>query len=354
MIDSTGVGGAETLLLDILQVARQRGHEPHIAYFTPGPLGPKMQALAESTTQLSRRGLKDPLAFWRTLRLIRRLQPDVVHTHLTKSDLVGQVAARLAATKRRIVTLHNTDQWRQKSAFAAVYWLATAGAHYFVAVSDKVADHARTTQSVIADRLIVVPNGVDLARFGAVQPLDTDVQGRPFHFAIIGRLQPQKDHSTFLRAARILSRQRPDARFIVIGDGPLRAALEDDARRLGLDAQVRFTGNQSDMIAALSGSDALVLSSAWEGLPMALLEAMAAARPVVATAVGEIPLVLRHETDGLVVPPGQPESLAAAMQTLIDDPARARAMGLSGRERVTKSYDARAMHERIFALYDDP
>ncbi|MGL4239267.1 glycosyltransferase family 4 protein [Tabrizicola sp.] len=351
IIDGTGVGGAETLLLDILRVARDRNHEAHLAYFTPGPLGPEMEALAASTTRLSKRGLKDPLALWRALRLIRRLRPDVVHTHLTKSDLVGQVAARLAGVPRRIVTLHNTDRWRQKAVLAALYRRATAGAHRLVAVSETVADYVRQTGSGIGDRLVVIPNGVDLARFRTVPPLTPKPDGAPVTFAIIGRLQPQKDHRTFLKAAAILAPRWPNAKFLVIGDGPLRAELEAEAQALGLGSRLQFTGNRSDMVATLTDIDALVLSSAWEGLPMVLLEAMAAARPVVATAVGEIPQVLRHGVDGLVVPPSQPERLAEAMETLLRFPNRGSAMGISGRERVTERHDAATMHDRIFAIY---
>lgn len=354
VVDSLGVGGAETLLLDILRVAKDRHHEAHLAYFTPGPLGPAMAALAASTTRLSLRGLKDPLALWRAIRLIRRLRPDVVHTHLTKSDLTGQIAARLAGTPKRIVTLHSTDRWRKNRVLATAYRMATAGAHHLLAVSESVAEYVRQTQGDASGRLLVIPNGVDLARFRKIEPPDPKPAGHTHTFAIIGRLQPQKDHRTFLDAAQILAARRQDVAFVVIGDGPLRAELEQKARDLGLGSRITFTGNRSEMVSTLSGIDALVLSSAWEGLPMVLLEAMAAARPVVVTAVGEIPTVVRHSIDGLVVPPSQPEALAQAMEMLLQSPAAARAMGVSGRNRVSDNYDAAIMHERIFALYAAP
>lgn len=351
IIDSCGVGGAETLLLDILRVARARGHEAHVAYFTPGGLQKMMEATAASATRISRRGIKDPLALWRTYRLIRRLQPEVVHTHLTKSDLIGQPAALLAGVPKRIVTLHNTDRWRKNRLLATLYRVATGGAHHLLAVSGSVADYTRSTHSGASQRILIVANGVDLSRFREVAPLQEKPAGQQRTLAIIGRLQPQKDHRTFLAAARILADQRSDVAFLVIGDGPLRPELEAETRRLGLCDRVTFTGNRSDMVATLAEIDALVLSSAWEGLPMVLLEAMAAARPVVATAVGEIPSVLRDGIDGRVVPPSDPEAVAAAMAELLDAPDTARAMGLSGRTRVTQNHDATAMHDRIFALY---
>lgn len=353
VIDSTKVGGAETLLLGLLQAARDRGHEPHLAWFSEGPLGPEMARLAASSTRLGRRGLRDPAALWRAVRLMRRLRPDVVHTHLLKSDLVGQVAARLCRVPLRIVTLHNTDPWRRQALPALVYRLATGGAHRLVAVSEAVAAHLRQTRSGRADRLTVIPNGIDLARFGAVAALEPARDGSLKVFACIGRLHPQKDHASFLAAAALLA-HRKDVAFHIIGDGPLRASLEDRTQALGLVERVRFTGIEADVAGVLAGVEGVVLASVWEGLPLVVIEAMAAARPVIATAVGEVPQVLRDGIDGRVVPPGAPEALAAAMAELLDQPDLARAMGLAGRERARALYDQSAMHARLFALYDQP
>lgn len=352
-IDSTGMGGAETLLLGLMRAARARGDEVHLAYFTPGPLGSAMAAEAQSVTRLAARGWRDPLAFWRAWRLVRRLRPDVVHSHLTKSDLALQLAARLAGVRRRIVTLHNTDRWRARRLLARVYRiLAASGADHVLAVSEEVARHAVTTGSVAPRQIMVVPNGVDAARFASVPALDPErLAAQGWVLAIIGRLHPQKDHPTFLKAARRLADRAPGVRFRILGDGPLRAELEAESRALGLSDRLSFMGNVLDMPAALEEIDGVVLSSAWEGLPMVLLEAMAAARPVVATDVGEVGSVLRHGIDGLVVPPGDPEALAQAMAALIKAPERAAAMGLAGRTRVSTGFAMAAMQARIFALY---
>ena len=350
VIDSLGIGGAETLLLALVTEAVKRGHEVHVAYFTQGGLGPYIAAHAASVTRLGVRGLKDPRVLWRACRLIRRLRPDVVHTHLTKSDLVGQMAARLCGIPVRILTLHNTDPWRKNRFLSAVYRLATQGVGTAIAVSSEVARFTETTHGVAPDRLRVIRNAVDTARFA---PVDHTAPDRPFTAAVIGRLQPQKDHATFLHAVRIIKDRHPAARFKIIGDGPLLGQLRDMAAALGLGETVVFTGNLPDMPAVMGDLDAVVLSSAWEGLPMVLLEAMSCGKAVVATAVGEVPAVVKDGENGLLVPARAPEALAEAILSLVTAPELANRLGRAARATVVADYSDSAMFRQIFAVYEN-
>lgn len=345
VIDSFGVGGAETLLLSLIAAASRRGHEVHLAYFTPGPLEARMAEYAASVTRLSQRGLKDPRALLRIWSLIRRVQPDVVHTHLTKSELVGQLAARFSGTRRRVLTLHNTDPWRHSRLISGIYRLATGGVHHVIGVSDEVARHAIDTRSVARHKTSVIRNGVDIARFAPLPLPHCSGLGR-FRLAVIGRLQPQKDHDTFLKAVALM--RSTGAEVLVIGDGPLRGDLEARAA-----PGVTFTGNLHDMPAVMQGLDAVVLSSAWEGLPMVLLEAMASARAVISTAVGEVPNVICHGENGLLVPPKDPAALANAMDRLVNEPGLAQRLGRAARATIEAEYSDIAMLDRLFALYGD-
>lgn len=356
VIDSLGVGGAETLLLDLLDAARARGIAAHVAYFTPGPLEPEVTARAASLTRLGSTGLRDPRALWRAWRLMRHLRPDVVHSHLTKSDLVGQMAARLAGVPLRVLTFHNTDLWRKNPVATAVYRILTRGAQRRIAVSDLVADYIVQTGTASRSAISVIANGVDMRRFGGgTAALDRGLWGAgPQHvlFGIIGRLTAQKDHATFLRAAAVAAQSLPNARFLVIGDGELRAALIRQATAAGLlPDRLTFTGVIRDMPGVLAMLDVVVLSSAWEGLPMTLLEAMSMARPVIATSVGEIPNLIADGVSGLVVPPGDDGALAAAMVRIAGDPALRRDLGAAGRKAVAARYGGDAMIGRLFALY---
>lgn len=358
IIDSLGVGGAETLLLDLVDAAEARGWERRVAYFTPGPLGPEFAERGVETTRLSAGGLRDPRALMRARALMRRFRPDVVHTHLTKSDLIGQPAAWAAGVPRRIVSLHNTDPWRNKPVLARAYRLATAGAHLRLAVSAPVAGHAVATGSAPASRVRTVDNGIDLAVFDPdrVRPMSLDPWGLgapdTVTIAVVGRLIAQKDHATFLAAAAMLAARRPQARFLIVGDGPLRAALAARAGRLGLSDRLAFAGVQRAMPELLAAVDVVAFSSAWEGLPVALLEAMAMRRPIASTAVGAIPDVLAEGREGLLTPPGDPQALARALERLILDPGLRRAMGAAGRRTVAARYGASATHDRIFDAYD--
>ncbi len=356
VIDGLNVGGAEMLLLDLLDAARVRGDETHVAYFSPGPLVPKVRARGAGMTRLGRRGLRDPFVLMRAVRLIRTWRPDIVHTHLTKSDLVGQLAARLTGC-RRAITLHNTSPWRKRRVLSGLYRIATGGADACIAVSDQVADHVAAHGGYRRDRIEVVVNGVDLVRFDAarVAPMDLAPLGVPAGskvVAVIGRLVEQKDHATFLAAAAALAARDPAVHFLLAGDGPLRDEIADRAAALGLGpGRLSMPGNVDDMPGLLAATDVFVLSSAWEGLPMALLEAMAMGCAIVSTAVGGIPAVIRDGETGRLVSPADPAALADAIGTVLADDAARRAMGEAARVAVRDRFDGAAMIDRLCAIY---
>ena len=356
VIDGLQIGGAETLMLDLLDAAAARGWAAHVAYFTPGPLASEVSARGVATTQLSSAGLRDPRAVIRAVRLMRRLRPDVVHTHLTKSDLVGQLAAALAGAPRRILSLHNVNPWRRRRPLSWIWRALTAGAHVRIAVSERVADHVVRSGGAQRGALTVVDNGVDTRRFDLSEttPMDRAVWGfepEDVVIAVVGRLTAQKDHATFLSAAAALAPRAPRARFLVVGEGELRGALEAQAAKLGLGPdRLRFAGALRDMPALLAAVDVIAFSSAWEGLPVALLEAMAMRRPVAATSVGGVPGVVREGIEGLLVPPGAPDALAEALERLVADPALRARMGAAGRDCVVARFSAAAMLTRVFDL----
>lgn len=358
IIDSLKVGGAETLLIDLLDAAASRGEETHVAYFSPGPLAPEVVGRTSGATRLSRSGIKDPRALLRALRLIRRWKPDVVHTHLTKSDLIGQVAARLSNVPRRVVTLHNTDPWRRNRLLSSLYRMLTSTAHVHVAVSDQVANFVAECGGAPPSRLKVISNGVDLKRFDekATKPLDLSQWGVPGDrviVAVIGRLAPQKDLPTFLKAAAMVAGRNSKVHFVLAGDGELRQSLEHQARALGLTPErLSFTGIVRDIPGLLAAVDIVALSSAWEGLPMIVLEAMAMGRPIAATRVGGIPNAIEDGQNGLLVAPGDPAALADAIERLARDPDLRKEIGQAGRETVEKRFSGKAMLDRLIATYD--
>jgi glycosyltransferase involved in cell wall biosynthesis len=168
----------------------------------------------------------------------------------------------------------------------------------------------------------------------------------------VGRLQPEKGVDVFLRAAALVSARVPSARFVVVGDGPLRGELEALAGRLGLEGRVEFLGYRPDARELLGGLDVLAVSSRSDGAPLVVLEALTAGVPVVGSAVGGIPDQIRHGREGLLVPPGDPHALADALAALVAEPARARAMGAAGRRRA-RDFSHSRMVDEIEATYRD-
>jgi glycosyltransferase involved in cell wall biosynthesis len=176
------------------------------------------------------------------------------------------------------------------------------------------------------------------------------VRGRPDYVVLTpARLHPQKGHATLLAAAARV----PDATFVLAGDGPLRAELEEKARELGLAGRCVFLGHRSDVADLLAAADLVVLPSLFEGLPVSVLEAMAARRPVVATAIGGTDEAISHELTGLLVAPSDAAALAAAIQRVQSDPALARRLAAAGRERVEREFSSVTTAREVMKVYDD-
>jgi glycosyltransferase involved in cell wall biosynthesis len=167
------------------------------------------------------------------------------------------------------------------------------------------------------------------------------------------RLEPRKDHATFFKAAQLVLARRPDAQFLLAGDGEpaFRAQLEELAAPLG--SAVRFLGSRNDVPALMTLADLVVLSSTTEGLGLVLLEAMRARRPVVATRVGGVPEIVIDRVTGLLVEPRAPDLLAGAMIEVLGDPALAARMGKAGRQRVEAEFTVAAMAAKMSAIYDE-
>jgi glycosyltransferase involved in cell wall biosynthesis len=225
-----------------------------------------------------------------------------------------------------------------------------------VSVSDADRRYAVDAGVVSAGRITTIQNGIDLRMAFpdvqlARQMLGLDVQARVL--GMVGRLSQQKAPQDFLRAAALVVREFPDAIFLVIGDGPLRADLEQLAASLGIADRVRFLGFRSDIPLVMAALDVFVLPSLWEGLPLTILEAMLAAKPVVASAVNGVVEVVQHECTGFLFPPQEVEQLAAHLVTLLRDPSGAQAMGKAGQGRVQEHFCIDRTIARLSELYQD-
>lgn len=357
LIDGLNMGGAEALLRDLAVGLQQRGFRVSIGYSTPGPLVERFQADGLKLARLPRLARVDPTLLIGMIRLMRDDPPDIVHTHLFKSDFHGRVAARMAGAPVVVSTLHNSDRWAQQPLFGALYGATARYADRLIAVSEEVRQYHLEHTHIPAQKVITIENGVALERFAGQEAAGKALRSK-LHidaaaplFGIIGRLKPQKDHATFLQVAANVLQRMPAARFLIVGDGPLRPALEAQAQDLGLQDAVIFTGLRDDIPAVLAAIDVLVFSSLWEGLPVTLLEGMAAACPVVATAVDGVRGAAIPGKTALLAPSGDVQGLADACLRLVDDPALARQLGEAARQRVRAHYSIDSMIDRTVDLY---
>jgi glycosyltransferase involved in cell wall biosynthesis len=286
-----------------------------------------------------------PSLIYQLARLFRNERIDVVHTHNTKPLLYAGPAARLAGVGGVIHTRHGQRHGatrRQNLLFS----LAARCADRMVCVSD---DSARRCgdEGVDPDKTTTLYNGIDTTRFAFSGP---DSSGPALY---VGRLSPEKDLPTLLRAAAIVVTKRPSFRLRIAGAGVSLPELVALSAKLGLPNAVEFVGEVRDIPSLLRGASMFVLSSLTEGVPLTVLEAMACGLPVVATRVGGTGEAVAEGATGLLVDPGRPQQLADALMQVFDDPERARQMGAAGRTRAEALFDVRTMVRRYQSLYAD-
>lgn len=357
MIDGLTFGGAETLLRDLASGLEDRGYRITVGYSTPGPF---VQELANKNLKLiriSRFGLVDPFFMMKMIKLWRADPPQVVHTHLFKSDFHGRLAARLAGVPVVVSTLHNNDTWANNRLMGHLYGATAMWADRLIAVSPEVKEFHRSKTGVPEEKILVINNGVNVRAFSGYDEQAKQIrvefgiaESAPL-FGIVGRLKPQKNVAMFLMAAAEIIKLQPDARFLIVGDGPLQSDLELQAKNLGISSSVIFAGMRKDVPAILNALDVLVLSSLWEGLPVILLEAMAASLPVVSTTVDGVVGVVQPDVTTLLVTTSDHKALANACLRLARDPDLREKMGQAGLQRVSDHYSLDHMIDLVSSLY---
>ena len=344
-ITPSQIGGAEVHLLALCRKLAQRGH--HVTVVCP-----RGRAL---TRELADRGFDvwaprttgkvDPLTLVRLAARLRRDRADVLHAHLSTASLIGSLAARLAGVPS-IVTVHGLNR---RTAFMC--------AQRIIAVSHAVCRHL-VAQGIPESRIAVIHNGIELERYrrppdaGLVRARLGLTPGESL-IGAVGRLGPEKGHSYLIEAAALLIRRdRLPVRLVIVGEGRNRPVLEATTLRCGIAGRVTLVGFQRDVMPYEAALDLFCLPSLKEGLSLSALEAMALAKPVVASRVGGTPEVVVDGETGLLVEPADPEALAQALAGMLRDRERAQRMGEAGRARVEALFDLDHSVDRIEALYE--
>ncbi|MBF0191259.1 MAG: TIGR03088 family PEP-CTERM/XrtA system glycosyltransferase [Magnetococcales bacterium] len=296
------------------------------------------------------------LAVWvRLWRFLRAWRPDLLHA-CNLATLEAAIPARLAGVPAFVHAEHGRDTHDPdgtKVKYLLLRRLLIPWVDAFVPVSGDLERWMRHTVGIPARKIHPILNGVLLPPLRPLRP-EPGESAQPFTIGTVGRMWPIKDHLNLMRAFQRVCQRLPAAsvRLVIVGDGPERAAVEAHAARWNLEDRVRITGWQTDVLAFLREFDLFVLPSKAEGTPLTLLEAMAAALPVVATRVGGVPdLVVENQT-GRLVPPGDPDALADAMLDYLAHPAQGRLHGLAGRQRVESRFSMDGMIEAYQRLFE--
>ena len=350
---SMGMGGADSQLLSAARVMIARGHEVVIVSLTPlGPMGLQARALGIRTESLEMpRGIPDPRGLLRLARMTRVWRPDVVHSHMVHANLLARALRLIAPVPALVSTIHNIYEGGRLR--MAGYRLSNRLVDHMTIVSQAAADRFVGEKIVPARLLTVVPNGVDTASIRAVPASQGEalrrslgIEGR-FAWLAVGRFEVAKDYPNMLRAFARVRERHPEAVLLLVGRGSLQPETEALARELGLADAVRFLGVREDVPVVMRAADAYVMSSAWEGMPMVLLEAGAAGLPIVSTRVGGNHEVVLDHQSGFLVPARDHEALGSAMLRLADMPAeQRRVMGQRGQEHIERNYGLERVAER--------
>lgn len=358
--------GAEVQISTLLKELRKSaGLSLSAILLNEGRLSEDLGAAGIPVVVIDERKLSSWQIFKSIKSRIKSCSPDIVHTHRYKEHILGGLAAKVCGTCVVIQTVHGLEEklegWSRAklwfySALNACITGWTAGG--IVGVSQEI--EAVSRRRFPGSHTICIPNGIDLNQVRAAKRTTAkrDELGIPREATVIGavgRLAPIKGIEYLLRAVQPLCREEllGPIRLCIVGDGPLRSQLEQLAEQLGIADGTFFLGNRSDVHQLMTSFDIYALPSIHEGIPIALLEAMALGRPVVASRVGGVPEVLRDGVDGRLVPAGDVQALGSAIRELMVSPDLRKSMAEAGMKRVSEQHSADRMASSTARFYAD-
>ncbi len=354
VISSMPVGGAETLLVDLVRRLDRERFAPQLCCLqTLGPLGEVLSHEVPTFSQMID-GKYDVAVLFRLNRLFREQRVDAVVTVGAGDKMFwGRIAARLAGVPVICSALHSTG-WPDVIERPNRWRLLTRWTDAFIGVAPSHGRHLVDVERFPEAKVRVIPNGIDVAKFA--RPCDGSAIRRTLGIderaplaGIVAALRPEKNHALLLRAFERVRQQIPAAEMVIIGDGPERATLEQLAAELGLTAAVHFLGNRRDVSELLSAIDVFVLTSKMEANPVSILEAMASGKPVVAPRVGSIAESVADGHTGFLTEPGNEEAVTERLVQLLGNPTLAMQMGQGGRAAVV----AHGSLERMVGGYEE-
>jgi glycosyltransferase involved in cell wall biosynthesis len=366
VINSLGVGGAEQHLVVLARHIDTTRYDVRVCSLTPlldTSISRNLHAAGVPIYSLDVPRLHDPRLVFRLAALVRRHNIDLIHTHLTYSNIIGGLAGTV--TRRPVVTtLHNVRDiyppFRRIKKMLPTQTLRWCS-HTVIACAPEVRMAAREEFGLPPGRMIDLPYGIETEAYANVDPSSVLAVRRELLgesegplVLTVGNLRVAKAHEHLVSATRFLAERVPGTKVVIVGRNDTNeSVVRERIAALGLEERVILAGQRADIAEILAAADLFVLSSTAEGLPLAMLEAMAAGKPVVATAVGGIPGVIEDDVTGRLVPPADIEALADAMMDLLCRPDKARRLAQAGRTRVQETYGADNFARHIQPIYSE-
>jgi glycosyltransferase involved in cell wall biosynthesis len=299
---------------------------------------------------------RNPLSIYKLYRLLKSHKFDIIHTHAYSAGTIGRMSAFLAGVP--VIISHNQNIYNYYNKYYHfVERLLSYITDGIICVSDVVKKFANETQGIDTKKLVTIYNGIENVR--SVSGKETSglrkELGIPVNYSVIGTIaqfSEKKGLGYLIRSASILLKLRKDVNFLLVGDGTIMGELKQLCHNLKIGENVIFAGERGDIPEMLSLIDIFVLPSIREGLPLAILEAMACGKPVIATNVGGVPEVIKNGINGILVQPKDPDALHNAMKELLNDAAKRKKMGREGMDICAKSFSSKVMVDRIEELYE--
>ena len=358
LIDEASVGGGQNHVLWLAEGLAGDGFQVAVACEARGYLVDELQSAGINHFSVEIRNTVSPKSFRALWKVVREFSPDIVHTHGGTAGLYGRIVGHLQ--KRLIVHTYHGIHYLHFEGFLKKYLYLTfdrqllrwTNATICVAESDRTL--ALEQRLAKRESNYLIPNGISVERMKVRLNRNLDRRKQKSEKVIIGtigRLHEQKGHKYFVEAAAELVKQLPNIEIRIIGDGDCRTQLQAQVVDLGLQDVIYFMGTRRDIAAQLSQMDVFVLPSLWEGMPFVLLEAMAAGVPIVATNVDGVSEILKHEFEGVLVPPRDPHALAEAIVKVFRNKKRTREIVVNAKKKIAAEFSIEKMVQSTESVY---
>lgn len=359
---SAGYGGGERYLELLLDYIDRDRFRPMLICPEPGPFVDKMISKHIPTHIVHLAPLFNPLAVIRLAHLLKRNAVTILQTHGARANVYGCLAAKLAGVPCVVATIHNSIRDYEVSLIRRHLYLTILRVvlpltNRLICVSDAIKRDVLTDCPDVATRTTTIRNGIDKRRFsqgGDPNKIRKEwCVGNGPTLLVMARLTEQKGHRFLIEALPGLRAEWPSLTCLFVGEGESEEALRALTRKMGVEQACRFAGAQNNVGDWYAAADVVVLPSLSEGLPFVVLEAMAMARPVIASSVNGVPEVIQDGLNGLLVPPRNPQALEGAIQSVLRDPVRAVRMGEAGREEVATAFTVDKMIHDTVRVFED-